>query len=121
MSHDPVVGPVIACGAGGTQVEPLRDLAGRPPPLTDLDAHVMVAELALHPLLQGYRRYLGGNIGAREMLLHRVSRLALARLEIAELDGNPVVVGPDDAFAGDVRVRLDWPRAELRLSVRRPA
>ncbi|HEY6709359.1 MAG TPA: GNAT family N-acetyltransferase, partial [Actinomycetota bacterium] len=53
--HDPTFGPVIACGAGGTAVELLKDVAVRITPLTDLDAAEMVRSLQTFPLLDGYR------------------------------------------------------------------
>ena len=42
MVHDPLFGPVLACGAGGTAVELLRDVAIRITPITDLDAREML-------------------------------------------------------------------------------
>jgi acyl-CoA synthetase (NDP forming) len=36
--HDALFGPVVACGAGGTAVELLKDVAVRLAPLTDRDA-----------------------------------------------------------------------------------
>jgi ATP-grasp domain len=43
--HDASFGPVVACGAGGTAVELLKDVAVRITPLTDLDAPEMVRSL----------------------------------------------------------------------------
>src|SRR4029077_2303189 len=53
--HDPLFGPVLACGAGGTAVELMKDVAVRITPLTDRDASEMVRSLATFPLLEGYR------------------------------------------------------------------
>ncbi len=53
--HDASFGPVVACGAGGTAVELLNDVAVRITPLTDRDAAEMVRALATFPLLDGYR------------------------------------------------------------------
>lgn len=52
---DPIFGPVIAVGSGGVTVELTRDVAMRVAPITDLDAHDMVRELATFPLLEGFR------------------------------------------------------------------
>ena len=38
VASDPVFGPVVACGAGGTQAELLGDVAVRVCPLTEADA-----------------------------------------------------------------------------------
>lgn len=120
MTNDSVFGPVIACGAGGTAVELVHDVAVRLPPLTDRDARGMLAQLAIHPLLEGYRGRPAADVDALERLLHQVSALALAHPAIAELDCNPVMVGPQGVSVVDVRVRVDRPQPELPLSARRP-
>ena len=48
--HDASFGPVVACGAGGTAVELLKDVAVRITPLTYLDASEMVLSLQTFPL-----------------------------------------------------------------------
>ena len=47
------------------------------------------------------------DIGAVEDIVDRVAALAAAHPEIAELDCNPVVAGPDGAVIVDARVRLE--------------
>src|SRR5581483_8127087 len=37
VAHDPLFGPVVACSAGGTAVELVRDVSVRVTPITDLD------------------------------------------------------------------------------------
>src|SRR4029450_12282136 len=64
--HDALFGPVVACGAGGTAVEVLKDVAGRLTPLTDLDAAEMVRSLQTFPLLDGYRGAPKGDVAALE-------------------------------------------------------
>ena len=53
--HDPLFGPVVACGCGGTTAELVGDVAVRLSPVTDRDAHDMVRSLRTYPLLRGYR------------------------------------------------------------------
>jgi len=53
--HDESFGPVLACGAGGTNAGLIQDVAVRITPLTDLDAGEMVRSLKTFPLLDGYR------------------------------------------------------------------
>jgi acetate---CoA ligase (ADP-forming) len=105
--HDASFGPVIACGAGGTAVELLKDVAVRITPLTDLDAADMVCSLATFPLLDGYRGAPKADVAALEGLLLRVSAMVEAHPEIAELDCNPVKVLPDGAVVVDARVRVE--------------
>jgi acyl-CoA synthetase (NDP forming) len=103
---DPVFGPVLACGAGGTQAELLKDVAVRICPLNRQEAGEMVRSLAVYPLLTGYRGAPGADLGALEDLLLRVSAMVEAHHEIVELDLNPVMAGPDGALAVDARIRV---------------
>ena len=53
--HDPQFGPIVACGAGGVQVELLRDVSVRLTPLSTEDAAEMIRSLKTYPLLDGFR------------------------------------------------------------------
>jgi acetate---CoA ligase (ADP-forming) len=117
--HDASFGPVIACGAGGTAVELLKDVAVRITPLTDLDAAEMVRSLATYPLLDGYRGAPRADVAALADLLLRVSALVEAHPTIAELDCNPVKVLPDGVVVVDARVRVEPAAPPLPLAARR--
>ena len=104
--RDPSFGPIVACAAGGTQAEILKDVAMRLTPLTDVDAREMVRSLATYPLLDGYRGAPRADVAALEDVLHRVGALADAHPEIAEMDLNPVIVGPGGATIVDGRIRI---------------
>ena len=117
--NDASFGPVIACGAGGTAVELLKDVAVRITPLTDLDAAEMVRSLATYPLLDGYRGAARADVAALEDLLLRVSALVEAHPTIAELDCNPVKVLPDGVVVVDARVRVEAATPPLPLAARR--
>jgi acetate---CoA ligase (ADP-forming) len=105
--HDPLFGPVLACGAGGTTAELLKDAAVRITPLSDLDAHEMVRSLKTFPLLDGYRGTLKADVAALEEVMLRVSAMVEGHAEIAELDCNPVMVLEHGAIVVDARVRLE--------------
>jgi acyl-CoA synthetase (NDP forming) len=105
--HDRLFGPVVACAAGGTEAELLKDVSVRITPLTDVDAREMVRSLATFPLLDGYRGAPRADVGALEDVLLRVSAMVEAHPEVAEMDLNPVIVGPDGAVIVDARVRLE--------------
>ncbi len=114
---DPMFGPVLACGAGGTQAELLGDVAVRICPITRGEAAEAIRSLATFPLLAGFRGRPGADLGALEDLLLRVSAMVQSHKEIAELDLNPVIAGPDGAVAVDARIRVSavaptapWPR-----------
>ena len=118
--HDPVFGPVVACGAGGTAVELLKDISVRITPLTDRDTAEMVRGLATYPLLQGYRGGPRANITALEDLLLRVGALVEDHPAVAEMDLNPVMALPEGAVVVDARVRVEMPPPPLPLAARRP-
>lgn len=98
--------PVLLVGLGGTATELLGDTTTRLAPLTDADAHDMIRELRSSPLLFGYRGAANADVDALEDLLLRISALADEVPEIAELDLNPVIVGPDGAVTVDAKIRV---------------
>ena len=110
VTSDPDWGPVVACAAGGRAVELLGDVQSRLAPLSRRDAGEMVRSLRTFPLLDGYRGAPRAAAGALEDVLVRIAALAAAHPEIAELDCNPVLVGPDGATVVDARVRIAAPR-----------
>src|SRR6266496_3061624 len=117
--NDPTFGAVVAVGAGGTSAELLGDVAVRLAPLTDRDATQALRELKTFPLLDGWRGTPKADQAALEDLLLRVGILADNHPEIAELDCNPVIAGPDGATIVDVRIRVELPPPSLPLSARR--
>lgn len=115
--HDPSFGPVVACGAGGTTAELLRDVVARITPLTDRDAREMVRSLKTFPLLTGYRGAPHMDVAALEDVLLRVSALVEAHPEVAELDLNPVMVTPQGSVAVDARLRVASPHDDRDASL----
>jgi acyl-CoA synthetase (NDP forming) len=109
VATDPVFGPVVACGAGGTAVELLGDVSVRVCPLTVADADEMVHSLAIFPMLTGFRGMDAVDLGALTDLVLRVGALADAHHEIAELDLNPVIATTAGALAVDARIRIAAP------------
>jgi acetate---CoA ligase (ADP-forming) len=107
--HDRLFGPVLACGAGGTTAELLKDIAVRITPLSDLDADEMVRSLKTFPLLDGYRGAPKADVAALEEVMLRVSAMVEGHAEIAELDCNPVMVAEHRAIVVDARLRLEMP------------
>ncbi len=75
-------------------------------PLTDQDAHDLVRSLRSSPLFFGYRNTPAVDTDALEGLLVRIGLLAEHVPEIAELDCNPVIVGPAGAAVVDARVLI---------------
>jgi len=71
----------------------------------------MLRALKTYPLLDGYRGTPRADVAALEDILVRIAALAAAHPEIAELDCNPVLVGPEGATVVDARVRVTAPPA----------
>ena len=83
-----------------------RRRAGPPGPGRSPRSGRMLRELRTFPLLDGFRGAPRADVGAVEDIVTRVAALAAAHPEIAELDCNPVVAGPDGAVIVDARIRL---------------
>jgi len=117
--HDPQFGPVVACGAGGVQVELLRDVSVRLTPLSNEDALEMIRELKTYPLLTGFRGSIPVDVTALEEGLLRVSAMVEDLPQIAELDCNPFVVHETGAAILDARIRVTAVEPRPLVGVRR--
>ena len=116
---DPLFGPVVMFGSGGTAVELFGDRVLRILPVTDQDAHEMVRSIRGAPLLFGHRGAPPCDVVAVEEVLLRVARLAEEIPQVAEMDLNPVIASPRGAVAVDVRIRLIPWRRHAETEVRR--
>lgn len=105
--QDQHFGPVLACGAGGTATELIKDVAVRITPISPADARGMVRSLKTFPLLDGYRGAPKADVAALEDTLLRVSALVEAHPQVAEMDLNPLIVHEQGAVAVDARIRLE--------------
>jgi acetyltransferase len=117
--EDPVFGPVVMFGHGGTAVEQIRDTALALPPLNQALAHAMMARTRVWRLLQGYRGRPAAAIDAVAEILIRVAQLAIDHPEIRELDINPLFAGATGVMAVDARLRVasaEPGRARLAIS-----
>ena len=117
---DPLFGPVIACGAGGTAVELIKDVSVRIAPITQQDASEMIRELKTYPLFEGFRGGPKGDVRALEDVLIRISVLVDDHPELVEMDLNPVIVLESGALIVDARIRVEQQQPPLPLSARRP-
>ena len=116
--QDEHFGPVVACGAGGTATELVKDVAVRITPLTRGEAGRMIRSLKTFPLLDGYRGAPRADVAALEDVLLRVSALVEEHPEVVEMDLNPVIVHPSGAVAVDARIRLEPGSARRPLGAR---
>jgi acetyltransferase len=100
-------GPVIVFGSGGIFTEILEDRALGLPPLNRLLAQHMMQDTRAFTLLKGFRNRPPADMEALEVLLMRVSQLAIDFPQVAELEMNPVLVKNGHPRAVDARIRLE--------------
>jgi acetyltransferase len=107
--HDAQFGPQLMFGMGGLYVEILHDVAFRLAPISAEDARGMIAQTAAGRIMEGVRGAAPGDIAAVVETLQRVGQLVTDFPRIAEMDINPLIVGPagSGAWAVDVRIRID--------------
>jgi len=111
-SRDPVFGPAILFGAGGTLVEVLRDSAVSLPPLNAVLAQRLIDRTRVARLLGAVRDRPAADRQAVTEVLLRVSDLVCEMPEIVELDINPLFAGPNGALAVDARIGIARPPAK---------
>ncbi|WP_458097202.1 acetate--CoA ligase family protein [Roseomonas sp. WA12] len=104
--RDPLFGPVVAVGLGGTMVELLGDMALAPAPIGRAQAQRMLRSLRGFPLLAGFRGAPGINIDALAEILCRTAALLAATPRIVELDINPLIAGTSGLVAVDALITL---------------
>lgn len=106
---DPIFGPVILFGQGGTAVEVVADKAITLPPLNLNLARDLIGRTRVYRLLQGYRDRPSANLHAIELCLIKVSQLLIDLPEVAELDINPLLADAQGVLALDARLRIAAP------------
>jgi acetyl coenzyme A synthetase (ADP forming)-like protein len=104
--QDPVFGPLVALGPGGTLAELIGDAAFRLAPLTDVDADELVQTGKAGKLLGGFRGAEPADTTALAEVVLRVARLVDDLPDVAELDLNPVIARADGCVVVDARVRI---------------
>ncbi|WP_218612773.1 acetate--CoA ligase family protein [Pseudonocardia sp. KRD291] len=101
--------PVLTVGLGGTATEVHRDVATALAPITPGDAHALLRELRCWPLLAGHRGAPRVDVDAAVEAIVRVGSAVARRPDLAELEINPLIVGPTGAVAVDVLVATRTP------------
>ncbi|MCK5322543.1 MAG: GNAT family N-acetyltransferase [Desulfobulbaceae bacterium] len=107
MATDPVFGPVILFGQGGTAVEVIGDRAIALPPLNMNLARELISRTRVFKLLKGYRDQPPANLDAICLTLMQVAQLTIDIPEIMEIDINPLFAGPDEVLAVDARISVE--------------
>lgn len=102
--RDHSFGPVVLVGAGGIHAELFKDTAIELAPVTPATAREMLASLISAPLLSGRRGAPPVDVAALAEVIAQVSATLAARPDLAEIELNPVRVGPDGVLAVDALI-----------------
>lgn len=96
MVNDPVFGPIMMLGAGGTTVELFHDVVHAPAPLDEAEALRLLGKLKSARLFQGFRGAPAVDLAPVAQLAAALSRAALSLAEqVAGFELNPVIVHAD--------------------------
>jgi succinyl-CoA synthetase beta subunit len=122
VQRDPVFGMIVMVGLGGVLVEVLKDVVFRRAPFAPEEGLRMLAELRMGALLNGVRGQPAIDRNAIARLLSDLAYWAHSMAPVlAELDLNPVMVGPEGPVAVDcVMVLHDERRRDKNASLDNP-
>jgi len=100
---DPVVGPLVLVGAGGTLAELYQDVALALAPVSEEEAMAMIERVKGLAVLRGYRNLPRGDVRALAKAIAALSRLSSVDA-IREAEINPLIVSADGVVAVDALV-----------------
>ncbi|NRD73735.1 acetate--CoA ligase family protein [Shewanella sp. VB17] len=104
--NDPVFGPAILLGEGGSQWDPCRDAVVALPPLNMALARYMVIQALKTNKLKDRHLPLGLDMNALCVMLTQISHLVIDCPKIATLDLNPVLCAGHHITLLDVNIQL---------------
>ncbi|MDQ7090335.1 MAG: bifunctional acetate--CoA ligase family protein/GNAT family N-acetyltransferase [Methylococcales bacterium] len=105
--RDPVFGPAISFGLGGTMVEILQDKAVSLPPLNTYMVEQMIAKTKAARYIGKFRQLAPINHQALVDVLLNVSIMVSELPEILELDINPLIADENGVMAVDARLKVE--------------
>jgi acetyltransferase len=108
VTNDPVFGPVITFGAGGTTVEVMGDTQVSLPPLNVFLARDLISRTKVSKLLGAFRHMPPAHMEALEGVLLRVSEMVCELPMLMEMDINPLIVDEHGVLAADARVVVEF-------------
>jgi len=114
IARDPIFGPVISFGVGGTAVDIVADSQVALPPLNEFLCRDLIERTRAARLLGHFRNLPEANIPQLVDALKRVSEMACELPQISELDINPLLVDEDGVTAVDVRIIVAPPQTSTR-------
>ncbi|MET7244491.1 bifunctional acetate--CoA ligase family protein/GNAT family N-acetyltransferase [Methylobacterium sp. EM32] len=106
LVDDPVFGPVVVFGRGGTAVEVIDDRALALPPLDRRLAADLIGRTRVARRLKAYRDVAAADEAAVALVLVKLGQLAADLPELRELDINPLLADRDGVIALDARAAV---------------
>lgn len=108
--RDPVFGPVISFGGGGTTVEIMGDSAISLPPLNHRLATDLINQTRVSKMLGDFRNMPAIDMEMLVDVLLSVSGIACELPWVQEMDINPLIVDDQGIVAVDARIMVDYPK-----------
>jgi hypothetical protein len=115
LKKDPLFGPCVVFGIGGTLTEVLGDVVFRIAPLTSWDAHQMMGEIRGRSVLEPFREEPAAETKVLARVLVALGEIGLEYEDITEIDINPIKIASDGLpVAVDALVVLNVDRRSPR-------
>ena len=106
LARDPLFGPAIGFGQGGTTAGIAADVAADLPPLNRALALALVARTRVSAVLAGFRDQPAADREAIYETLVRLAQLAVDFPDVLEADVNPLLAGPGGVLALDAWIKI---------------
>ncbi|NBN79080.1 GNAT family N-acetyltransferase [Microvirga tunisiensis] len=116
IADEPLFGPVMVFGQGGTSVEVAADVAHELPPLDLNLADHLIGRTRVARLFPAHRGQPEKDRAAVALTLVKLSQMSIDLPELRELDINPLAVGAEGVVALDARVVLGEPSRQAGRS-----
>jgi len=107
VGRDPIFGPTVLFGAGGTAVEILDDTAIALPPLDNVLSGDLIDRTRIGRLLAGYRDRPSADRQAIVRALNALSQLIVDFPCIVSMDINPLLADGEGVIALDARIEIE--------------
>ena len=108
--RDPVFGPVISFGSGGTTVEIMGDSVISLPPLTHRLATDLINRTRVSKMLGNFRNMPAVDLDQLIDVLLSVSGIACELPWVQEMDINPLIIDDNGIVAVDARIMVEFPQ-----------
>ncbi len=101
---DPIFGPVISFGAGGSIVDLMQDRAIALPPFNMAIIENLISETRISKMLGVFRGMPSIRLDILKQILLNVSEITCELPQIIEMDINPLIANEDEVIAVDARI-----------------